>query len=304
MGNFKKIIDKIQKGKQLWDEHGSKIVSHGKDIFEKGKKFVESKEGQSIIGFAKQKFSKKSQNNENKDDAVNANVSFADVLELGNKAKEIYENDVSQIATNLQGLKDGWNADSSGTNTDESTDVEEHTKIEEKSISEKRENVKEDDVVEVQTKNVTEVKDTFFEDSLNTLYDASTNAIRNIKNPEEVLKALYTLQVVANDTIKYAEMQETKRVEINAQKEVAIEKIKTIGDAIKTYLEKTFDERGSIFAKQFEVVDAALKNGNLEMLAMSLNSINNLAAQSPFKALADMASVQKNLLETNTEWDI
>ena len=74
MGNFKKIIDKIQKGKQLWDEHGSKIVSHGKDIFEKGKKFVESKEGQSIIGFAKQKFSKKSQNNENKDDAVNADA--------------------------------------------------------------------------------------------------------------------------------------------------------------------------------------------------------------------------------------
>ncbi len=303
MGNFKKIIDKIQKGKQLWDEHGSKIVSHGKDIFEKGKKFAESKEGQSIIGFAKQKFSKKSQNNENKDDAVNANVSFADVLELGNKAKEIYENDVSQIAAGVQGIKSSWNNESFEIETDNLNNTEECIE-KEKIVLKDKSDANANDVVDVTAEIIPEKKDTFFEDNLNTLYDASMNAVRNIKNPEEVLKALNTLQVVANDTIKYAEMQETKRVEINAQKEVAIEKIKTIGDAIKTYLEKTFDERSSIFAKQFEVVDAALKNGNLEMLAMSLNSINNLAAQSPFKALADMASVQKNLLETNTEWDI
>ena len=126
----------------------------------------------------------------------------------------------------------------------------------------------------------------------------------NLHNPEEVLNALCKLQSVANETIKYAEEQETKRVEISAKKDVAIEKIKTIERCIKDYLEKTFDERRSIFAKEFECVDAALKTGNLELLSVSLNSINSLAAQSPFKALADVAAVQKNLLDTNTEWDI
>ena len=75
-------------------------------------------------------------------------------------------------------------------------------------------------------------------------------------------------------------------------------------EAIKEYLEKTFDERSAIFAKQFECVDAALREGNTEMLAITLNSINSLAASSPFKNLADINQVQQALSDSDTEWDI
>jgi len=51
-------------------------------------------------------------------------------------------------------------------------------------------------------------------------------------------------------------------------------------------------------------VDAALRTGNNEMLAMSLNSINSLAASSPFKNLADINQVQQALGDSDTEWDI
>ncbi len=67
---------------------------------------------------------------------------------------------------------------------------------------------------------------------------------------------------------------------------------------------KTFDERSAIFSKQFEVVDEALRTGNTEMLALSLQSINALAAQSPFKSLADIGQVKQALTAGDTEWDI
>lgn len=87
-------------------------------------------------------------------------------------------------------------------------------------------------------------------------------------------------------------------------RDTAIAQINAMKECVQTYLEKTFDERSAIFAKQFEVVDAALLSGNNEMLASSLNSINALAASSPFKNLADITAVQKSLTSSDTECDI
>lgn len=123
-------------------------------------------------------------------------------------------------------------------------------------------------------------------------------------NPEQVKLALTTLKNVAEETVRYSIEQETRREEIRAMKDVAIARIQAIQQCIQTYMEKTFDERSAIFAKQFECVDAALKSGDNDMLALSLNSINSLAASSPFKNLADINQVQKSLTSSDTEWDI
>ena len=118
------------------------------------------------------------------------------------------------------------------------------------------------------------------------------------------MAAISTLAQVSNETIKYVAEQETKREEIRAERDVAIARINAMSDSIKLYLEKTFDERSAIFSKQFEAVDEALRTGNTEMLALTLNSINSLAASSPFKNLADIGQVQQALTDGNTEWDI
>ena len=123
-------------------------------------------------------------------------------------------------------------------------------------------------------------------------------------NPEQVKLALNTLKNVAEETVRYSIEQETRREEIRAMRDVAIARIQAIQQCIQTYMEKTFDERSAIFAKQFECVDAALKSGDNDMLALSLNSINSLAASSPFKNLADINQVQKSLSSSDTEWDI
>ena len=287
------MFDKLKMAKNFWDKHGSKIESaltHGKKAVEKGREFLASEEGQKALNFAKEKLRKqgcdKIQSNENGTNYANhvaANFGFADAMNVANKAKEIYEEDLKDVITGFQNANDD---DKENLKEDESND---------------------ENVVEVQAEQIIkkeEPQDTFFEDKRDELIDATKRGLMNLNNPEDVLNALCKLQSVANETIKYAEEQETKRVEINAKKDVAIEKIKAIESCIKDYLDKTFDERRSIFAKEFECVDAALKMGNLELLSVSLNSINSLAAQSPFKALADVAAVQKNLLDSNAEWDI
>lgn len=147
-----------------------------------------------------------------------------------------------------------------------------------------------------------EQEDTFFEDNLGTLLDTAKTT--DPRNPEEVMAAISTLAQVSNETIKYVAEQETKREEIRAERDVAIARINAMSDSIKLYLEKTFDERSAIFSKQFEAVDEALRTGNTEMLALTLNSINSLAASSPFKNLADIGQVQQALTDGNTEWDI
>ena len=147
--------------------------------------------------------------------------------------------------------------------------------------------------------------DDSFHESLATLEDAVSFVYKGgPKNPEDVERALRILGEVAQDTIKYAEDQETKREEIRAMRDTAIAQINAMKECVQTYLEQTFDERSAVFAKQFEVVDAALLSGDNEMLASGLNSINALAASSPFKNLADIAAVQKSLSSSDTEWDI
>lgn len=295
------MFDKLKKAKDFWNKHGSKIESaliHGKKVVEKGQKFLASEEGQKALNFAKEKIRKQDmEKNQSSEEGANSanhvatSFEFADLMNVANKAKEIYDEDLKEVITGFQKADDNDEKDrkDDGPNDDLND-----------------ENV-EEDVVEVQTKPIMgkdEFQDTFFEDKRDELIDATKRGLMNLNNPEEVLNALCKLQSVANETIKYTEEQETKRAEINAKKDVAIEKIKTIERCIKDYLDKTFDERRSIFAKEFECVDVALKTGNLELLSVSLNSINSLAAQSPFKVLADVAAVQKNLLDTSTEWDI
>ncbi len=144
-----------------------------------------------------------------------------------------------------------------------------------------------------------------FEHSMQKLSGAISNAsVDGFKNAETVARALTSLVEVAADTIKYVSKQETKREEIRAKRDIAIEKINKTSELIRIYLDKTFDERKDIFNKQFEVVDEALRTGNTQMLSLGLNSINQLASQSPFKNLADINQVQAALMDENTEWDI
>jgi hypothetical protein len=144
-----------------------------------------------------------------------------------------------------------------------------------------------------------------FEHSTKKLsYILNQTEASGFNNPEAIIQAIAGLIEVASDTMKFAQTQETEREKIRCQRDVAIHQINQTTQLIQKYLDNTFDERKDIFNKQFQVVDEALRTNNLQMLSSGLQHINDLAVQSPFKALSDIKNVQDALNNPDTIWDI
>ena len=127
---------------------------------------------------------------------------------------------------------------------------------------------------------------------------------KSLSSPSEVLSTLKAFSEAATDAVKFCEIQETKRAEIKANAEVHIAQMRAQRDIIIDYLQRSFDERRYLFEQQFKVVDHALMTGNTEELAISLQSINDLAKSSPFKALSDIGNVQRALTQEGSTFDI
>ncbi|MDZ7957291.1 MAG: hypothetical protein RMY34_05210 [Aulosira sp. DedQUE10] len=99
-----------------------------------------------------------------------------------------------------------------------------------------------------------------------------------------------------------AEQEQTKRREIDAWEKETITKINAQRDLLMAYLGSSFDERAENFRALFAVVDSAIASGNNEQLALTLNTITEIAKSSPFKELANLASVRAALDDPDHEW--
>jgi hypothetical protein len=122
-------------------------------------------------------------------------------------------------------------------------------------------------------------------------------------NPAEAKEVVNGFVAMAGEVTKFTEVQKTKRKEIEAQRDIIVEKIHSQKEIILSYLEKSFDERKENFAKLFTIVDSDIANNNMQQLAMGLDSINKLADSSPFKALASLEGTKLALSDKTTEWD-
>ncbi|MBR8832508.1 MAG: hypothetical protein DSM106950_00295 [Stigonema ocellatum SAG 48.90 = DSM 106950] len=119
-------------------------------------------------------------------------------------------------------------------------------------------------------------------------------------NPAECLKQI----VSAYTEYKIiAEQEKTQRRKIDAWEKTTIAQINAQRDLLIAYLDQSFDERAENFRTLFAVVDQALTSGNNEQLAMTLNSITEIAKASPFKELANLASVRAALDNPDHEWE-
>jgi len=131
-----------------------------------------------------------------------------------------------------------------------------------------------------------------------SVHKIATFALANI-NPAECLQQM----VSAYTEYKIiAEQEQTKRREIEAWENETITKINAQRDLLMAYLDRSFDERAENFRALFAVVDNAIASGNNEQLTITLNSITEIAKSSPFKDLANLASVRAALDDPNHEW--
>ncbi|WP_313943123.1 MULTISPECIES: hypothetical protein [Calothrix] len=117
-----------------------------------------------------------------------------------------------------------------------------------------------------------------------------------------VVEAVQQIVSAGRDYMKCAQQEKTKRAEIDAWEKATIAKIHTQRDLLMAYLDRSFDERAENFRALFAVVDSAIASGNNEQLALTLNSITEIAKSSPFKDLANIASVRAALDDPNHEW--
>lgn len=125
-------------------------------------------------------------------------------------------------------------------------------------------------------------------------------ALNDMINPAECLQQI----VSAYTEYKIiAEQEQTKRREIEAWEKVTIAKINAQRDLLMAYLNRSFDERAENFRHLFCVVDRAIAADNNDQLALALHSITELAKSSPFKELANLASVRAALDDPNHEWE-
>lgn len=122
-------------------------------------------------------------------------------------------------------------------------------------------------------------------------------------NPAEAAQVLKRFVEVAGDVAKFTEQQKTIRKDIEAKRDKDIAQIQAQKEIIMKYLDKSFDERKENFSKLFQVIDHAISNNNMQQLAMGLDSINQLAATSPFKALATLESTNEAIKDKNHIWD-
>ena len=124
-----------------------------------------------------------------------------------------------------------------------------------------------------------------------------------LKVPGDVTAMIGEMARQANETMRFCEEQKTIRTEIRANAAVEITKINAMADMVRDYLKQSFDERAGLFDNYFSVLDKALESGDNTLAVQTLQSINSLAASSPFKDLADIGKVSTMLAEGG-EWDI
>ena len=119
-------------------------------------------------------------------------------------------------------------------------------------------------------------------------------------NPAESLQQMVSAYT---EYLAIAEVERTKRRDIEAWEKEAITRINAQRDLVITYLDRSFDERADNFRALFGVVDNALCEGDNEQLAIALNSITEIAKSSPFKDLANLTSFRAALNDPNHVWE-
>lgn len=120
---------------------------------------------------------------------------------------------------------------------------------------------------------------------------AGTN---NIVTPEMLFTGLERMREAVAQYHSIREHEQTKRVDIEAQKEVALERIRSERAIIEQALSSDAMARNTALVGHFNVLDKVLETGNVEALHVVMESLNRTIEKSPLKDLAELQSKLAN----------
>ncbi len=120
-------------------------------------------------------------------------------------------------------------------------------------------------------------------------------------NPLEVIQ---TMADYADRWITETQRAGTDRASIASWEHVQVEKIDAQRSVLLKALDLTFDERRENFRRLFDGLDAAMASHDAGQAALCLESITELAKESPFKELANLEIIVSELKRPDQVWDV
>lgn len=106
--------------------------------------------------------------------------------------------------------------------------------------------------------------------------------------PLALLESVERITCSVTDYLKVAQQETTKRADIAARRDVALEAIRSQRALISECIARTFDERAAVIGKQFEVLDRALDSENIAVVDAALRSMVSVVQASPFRSVVEM----------------
>jgi hypothetical protein len=102
------------------------------------------------------------------------------------------------------------------------------------------------------------------------------------------------------DYLKVKQVEETKRTDILARRDIAITAIQSQKEIILTFIEKTYSERSVVIQKNLEILDVAIERGDTNTINYALSTIVNIIQINPLeqiKKVTEALSSQDSILK-------
>lgn len=108
------------------------------------------------------------------------------------------------------------------------------------------------------------------------------------KNPINLASLAFSNIVTAYKEYKVThEIEETKRENIRAYRDITVEKYRKQRDFLEKYLTETFKERSTVIKGFFDALDSGLESGNDNVIKMAMSGIVSVIQKSPLQDIND-----------------
>lgn len=115
------------------------------------------------------------------------------------------------------------------------------------------------------------------------------SAIKNLsKVPVPIVDGVKEMLNGITDYLKVAEVEQTKRVDVLAKRDVALQTLHNQRAAFEQLMKFTFQERAVVLQKQLDTLDFAMSNGSVEIIKAALDGMVSVIQTSPFKNIQEM----------------
>jgi len=108
------------------------------------------------------------------------------------------------------------------------------------------------------------------------------------KMPTHVVDGVTNVFTQITDYLKIAEVETTKRTEITAKRDIAIQALQNQRAVFEQLMQFTFQERAAVIQKQFDVLDRAMASGDISTVKSALDGMVAVIQTSPFKSIQEM----------------